>query len=108
MKQMRHGDVILIPITAQEAENMKKDAKKIDHENGRIILAYGEVTGHCHSLICKDANLWQVSENNKLLELPAISKLSHQEHKTIELQPGCYQIVQKRQYTPNGWETVSD
>ena len=105
---MRHGDVILQPISQDEANQLKEKATKIKRENGYLTLAEGEVTGHHHSFSNKGAELWQLDETSKLLELSEVSSLSHQEHKTINVEPGCYRVIQKRQYTPNGWETVAD
>jgi hypothetical protein len=106
-KPSRHGDVIIYPISAEEAAQLKAKAKKVDRDNGRLILAYGEVTGHAHAVTEPTAMLFDL-EDSKLLELPKISALSHEEHNSLELPAGSYRIYQKRQYKPNGWETVKD
>jgi hypothetical protein len=45
MQIVRQGDVPVVPVSA-----IPGSAKPIARDNGRIILAYGEVTGHAHAL----------------------------------------------------------
>lgn len=42
----RQGDVLIKPIKSIPNESL---LKKVDKDDGRVILAYGEVTGHCHA-----------------------------------------------------------
>ena len=107
-KASRHGDVVIYPISDKEAAELKAKAKKADRENGRLILAHGEVTGHAHAVVEPTASMFDLDDDSKLLELPNLTVLSHEEHKDIELPPGSYRVYQKRQYKPNGWETVRD
>ena len=51
-KQIRQGDVLLVPCEA------KPTGKKVKPVKGRTILAYGEVTGHNHSLDSRVAALF--------------------------------------------------
>ena len=41
----RQGDVLIIPIA-----NLPAKLQKVPRENGRAVLAHGEVTGHAHAI----------------------------------------------------------
>ena len=43
--KFRQGDVGLIPVAS-----LPDGAKKVPRDKGRIVLAYGEVTGHAHAI----------------------------------------------------------
>lgn len=45
---IRQGDVLLIPVT--RAFKLPADAQEVLLDRGRIVLAYGEVTGHAHAI----------------------------------------------------------
>ena len=103
------------------------------HE-GRIILAFGEVTGHCHEVLTEigavpDIGVAQFFEVDGRRELVILEKceLTHQEHGKITLDPaqqiqvrqgdvllsplgpGVWQVTQQQeQYQPNEWRSVAD
>ena len=92
----RQGDVLLhevdsIPATAQIAE---RDA-------GRLVLAYGEVSGRAHVIDAPDeqATLLTIAENERFLRLVADVDLVHEEHASIHLPAGLYQVVRQRVWT---------
>ena len=93
----RHGDVLLKIVD-------KSKGKKLKH----LILAEGEVTGHLHQITKGDAELY---DDNGTLYLHVDSdnaELTHEEHKTIILPKGDYEITIQREYTPEGWQHVAD
>lgn len=94
---IRHGDVQIIKIDSIPSDAMKLDRKE---------LAFGEVTGHAHRTDLGE--LFETKDGNLYLKVSELSKVSHEEHKTVTLQPGCYRVSIKRQYTPEGWENVQD
>lgn len=83
--------------------SMPKDVKKLE---GRNELAFGEVTGHAHRSLVGE--LFETRKGELYLRNEKLDKLSHEEHRTIELTPGCRHIAIKRQATEAGWEQVSD
>lgn len=94
---LRHGDVVLVKIPEIPSEaKLIKDRKE---------LAYGKVTGHAHRL---DVGELFETKDGKLYCKVGKAKLSHEEHKTLTLKPGDYEVIIKRQYTPEGWERVAD
>lgn len=45
MNLIRQGDVLITPVSSLPA-----GSAEIPNDNGRIVLAYGEVTGHAHAI----------------------------------------------------------
>lgn len=86
----------------KKVNELPAGAKKLSRKE----LAYGEVTGHSHKVDVGD--LFETKNGELFLKVENLSKLSHEEHKTIVLNPGVYQVFVKRQYTPEGWEAVRD
>ena len=98
---------------------------------GRIILAFGEVTGHCHEVLT-DAGLipaaefFEVDGVRTLIVLEPCA-LVHQEHSRIVLDParqeqirqgdvllqptgpGTWRVIQQREWAgPDQWRPVAD
>jgi hypothetical protein len=48
--QFRQGDVYL-----RRVEALPKELREIPRDGGRIILAYGELTGHAHAIDAPEA-----------------------------------------------------
>ncbi len=93
----RHGDVLISKVSEVKG-------KKLAH----LVLAEGEVTGHAHRITAGEAELY---ESNGVLFLKVVSehaKLTHEEHKPIDLPKGDYEITIQREYEPEGWRNVAD
>ncbi|MDZ4834921.1 MAG: hypothetical protein SGJ27_14175 [Candidatus Melainabacteria bacterium] len=101
--QYRQGDVLLVKVDMAMAPegSVQQDA------DGRIVLAYGEVTGHAHAIDANFASLYQW-KGDRLIEAKPGARLVHEEHSTIELEPGFYKVVQQREYEPGSFRTVID
>jgi len=72
-------------------------------------LAYGEATGHSHRVATLDAA--QVYECGEGLYLSVSAEgvaIVHEEHKTIDLPKGDYQITIQREYSPEAIRNVVD
>lgn len=103
-QQYRQGDVFLVRV-----ESLPKNVTKTKRDNGRVILAYGERTGHAHALVEKDVTLYQTEDKSRFLEIRKnAANLSHEEHATITLEPGVYEVVQQREYSPEAIRNVAD
>jgi hypothetical protein len=87
---IRQGDVFVrriaeIPATAKEVKR-----------NGRIVLAYGEVTGHAHAIAEDWVTELQDEANRRYLDVRGRSAtLVHEEHTAHVLDPGVYEVVQQ-------------
>jgi hypothetical protein len=94
MEIYRQGDVLLRRV--EPAENIGKEKRR----DGDLILAYGEVTGHAHRI--KDETVREfTSEDRRFLEVMGISAdVTHEEHATVTLPQGVYEVIQQREYQP--------
>jgi hypothetical protein len=89
----RQGDVLLVPADAMP------QGRPIDAEDGRLVLARGEATGHHHSVAVEDGELVDAAEG-VFLRIMEATPLVHQEHGAITLEPGVYRVVRQREYVP--------
>lgn len=102
----RQGDVLILRI-----ENMPKAIEPVARENGRIVLAHGEVTGHAHAIKDDRAALFR---DPKLMAVFMLVSgdgpvaLEHDEHDTIHIPPGRYQVIRQREYSPQAIRNVAD
>lgn len=94
-RQFRQGDVLL-----SQVEEIPTDVREVVRDSGRIILAYGEVTGHAHAISAPDseATLLSTGENERFLRLVAEVALEHEEHTTLSIPAGMYRVVQQREW----------
>lgn len=113
----RQGDVAILRLN----EPPKGERKERKRDRGRVILAYGEVTGHAHAITDKkvihfdtddaveaanqllasigvDAML---SEHNapSFLSVEDAATVEHDEHAPIALEPGNYLAVRQREWS---------
>ena len=97
----RQGDVFLIPTDTigGRQESREKD--------GDIILAHGEVTGHAHRIKDKKASTFYL-DGKRYLMIEGPTDLTHEEHATITLPPGNYEVRIQREYTPEEIRNVVD
>jgi hypothetical protein len=101
----RQGDVLLVARSAK----IPKSAMLTPRDNGRVVLAYGEVTGHAHALLDDGVDLYEdAAKEVRVLKVDALSSLVHEEHGTITLAPGLYDVIQQREYTPDAIRNVAD
>ncbi|MDE2100195.1 MAG: hypothetical protein KGL39_23265 [Patescibacteria group bacterium] len=103
-KMARQGDVLVRRVHA-----MPQSVKKVDwQKERRVILAYGEVTGHAHALDLSFATMFQTDEGKRFIEVVEGAALSHEEHATVTPEPGIYEVIQQREYTPEAIRNVQD
>lgn len=91
----RHGDVPIHPIKELKGEKIK--------HNGSHILAWGDKTGHNHTITVSDVSLmdvYKISENTWCLDLRSTATVTHPEHKTLTIEPGWYFVGREREIDP--------
>src|SRR5687767_13522088 len=94
--QVRQGDVLL-----ERVRSIPKGAARKPTDNGRVILAYGEVTGHAHAVVVERTDAETVEaflaelNGETYLSAPAGASVVHEEHGTIPLEPGAYRVVRQ-------------
>jgi len=87
------GDVPIYPYEGEITGELKK-------HNGSFILAYGEKTGHHHTISVAEPSTMEIRElpnGNFILDLKAKATIKHQEHLDIQVLPGIYRIGRERE-----------
>ncbi len=104
MLQIRQGDVLLVE------HKIPNKTTEIPKENGKSILALGEVTGHHHRFAAKNVKMFRDDAGGGAFCLiekqPA--ELVHEEHSKIVLPPGSYKQGYQVEYTPKELRRVAD
>ena len=88
---VQQGDVLLKIIT-----DLPSGEKKIISK-GKITLAEGEATGHSHTIEEEDSQLIQIGDRI-ILDLRGKSTIIHQEHKSIDLENGLWEVGKVQEY----------
>lgn len=95
MKQFRHqGDVPIYPYSGDVI------GEKVQH-NGSVTLAYGEATGHHHTVYVPnidDMEAVKTPDGGWILTLKSEGILKHQEHLPIKIPAGVYRIGREREH----------
>lgn len=107
-QMFRQGDVLLRRVDA-----MPVGVQPEKTDNGRVVLAYGEVTGHAHAIACTEAKSFSMADAagavRRFLDVASGGAvLKHEEHSALPLPPGVYEIVQQREYFPDAIRNVAD
>lgn len=87
----RHGDLCIKSI-----KELPMGLTKLNHNR----VAEGEVTGHAHTLLGNDFELYQDTKGTMYLHIEQPTKITHQEHKTKELEKGFYIVEVEKEYCP--------
>lgn len=104
MTQYRQGDLLIIRDDSADITGLP--AQKRD--NGRCILAYGEVTGHAHALTIDATMYGETVGDGGVLVVNEAGELVHEEHAPIALNPGRYRVIRQREYARGGIRNVAD
>ncbi len=89
----RHGDIGLQSVEKAEGEILS--------HKGSFVLAEGETTGHKHVISVKNPNdleILQTKDGRYFFKLKSEGEITHEEHKTIKVSPGTYEMKREREY----------
>ena len=120
----RQGDVLLVKVEANEVPEGLIENKR--DKIGRIVLAYGEHSGHSHAI--RDRNVTSLRLSTTQEDPSGVSgmvdyiyvggsgaALHHEyesgtmaEHHPISLDEGYYRVVLQREYSPEGIRRAQD
>jgi len=118
---IRQGDVALFLVTGLPA-----GCKEVPNDKGRIVLAYGEVTGHAHAIADHragaageiaeaaisraqaKARLYVAPNGDRYLEVKETVHLRHEEHDEHAIVPGVYLLPVQTEYSPQALRRVED
>lgn len=119
----RQGDILIVAI---DAADIPANMHTLKREQGRVILAHGEVTGHAHAILDKRAELVAPGDDQQLVTVDEAAELYllvhgadpvelvHDEHTTITLpgsttdKPAAYKVIRQTEYTPERLIQVQD
>ncbi len=105
MRQVRQGDIYLIPITILNTKKLKQIGEK------NYTLAMGEISGHGH-IVHGDVKIFsnnikgrnpqsqiliQVGDGKASLKHEFTDGIWTKEHFPIEIEPGIYEVVRQRE-----------
>jgi hypothetical protein len=104
--EIRQGDVALVRVDGNIPKGWVRSAS-----GDRLVLAYGEVTGHCHAFTrLNRVALFRPDDmpigGVVLVSEPAV--LEHQEHSPLTLPPGLYIQAIQVEETPDAIRVVED
>lgn len=90
----RHGDLLIL------ASKIPDGAKAVKSN----VLAKGTATGHSHTIVAEPKEpkpaIYKF-ENKMWIECKGKSFLKHQEHATIPIPPGTYEVRRQVEYVPS-------
>ena len=89
----RHGDILFFPVADPKTENVE--------EKDSHIVAWGEATGHNHLLTAAlgaKVAAMKGFDGKDYIRLTKPATLTHQEHKTLSIDPGTYEIRREQEH----------
>lgn len=116
------GDILLVPVN--------KALKNHKPLPGKVVVGYGEASGHSHVLVgdvqwlvdaldaialdrfanglpASEPVMVQVGDGVRLAHLDAMQRPTA-DHAAIDIPPGTYQVVRQRQWTAGAIRAVAD
>ncbi len=93
----QQGDVLVFSVSQDQ---WPQNLRRVEKENGRLVLAKGEATGHAHTIADPAADLFSNDSGELFLTASGEITVSHEEHKPITLSPGQYKIGIVREVDP--------
>ena len=102
MKMYRQGDVMI-----RLVEEIPTGAKERKAVKGRHVLAEGEATGHAHVIRSKGVHAFDF-DSRGYLRVERSAVVEHEEHSAITLEPGIYEVIRQREYSPEAIRNVAD
>lgn len=96
----RQGDVLLMPCPKIPAR-----AHQEPPEDGRVVLARGETTGHSHTIAADRVTYFREDGSGSgggyiRVDGSTPVDLLHEEHAPLTIPPGNYRVVRQREYQP--------
>jgi hypothetical protein len=123
--QFRQGDVLVERV---DFDPKSRPHKVVPRDGGRVVLAYGEVTGHAHAIAEAQAEMIELETGERFIIvkggirlesaegrslLPSYEGktgvlLRHEEHHAHGFTPGSYRVIRQHEYSPEEIRNVAD
>ncbi len=92
---IRNGDILLKSI-----EKLPDNLKQI-FQGTKFTVALGETTGHSHTIVAEPAiEVLEDEKGKRYIKVVSEGEINHQEHKTIKIQKGIYEVINEKEYDP--------
>ena len=93
---IRQGDILIA-----QTNHIPANTTPVPLENGHVVLAHGEVTGHAHvvddpTVVFLATDLADLAD--RFLRVERECRVVHDEHDPITLPPGDYVVRRQREY----------
>lgn len=105
MKPIRQGDVLLVPVATIPGR-----LDRVPRDRGRLVLAYGEATGHAHIVegdaLLLTADIEELDELFLRVEAEAelvhgdLASLAGGDHDALAVPAGAYRVLRQKEYRP--------
>lgn len=91
----RQGDVAF-----RKVSKLPEGLKKMDLVNNRVIVGFGETSGHTHGFEQGAAATLYANEDGskRYVSLEKPADLVHDEHTSISFEPGVFEVIQQKEY----------
>lgn len=101
---IRQGDVTLVRVSG-----LPVGATRLAR-SGRLIVQDGEATGHAHAIVERGVDLYGDGLDARFLAVLAEGGVSlvHEEHDTLTVPAGVYEVRIGRVWSPAGTRRVTD
>ncbi len=103
--QYRQGDILLCAV-----ERIPPDVKPVPRDGDRVVVAEGELTGHAHAFAAKGVRLFREKGSHRFFLRVGKrgAALRHEEHGSILVPQGQYELKRQREYAPAASRRVRD
>lgn len=96
MMQCRQGDIFLERVVL----DLAPEVRVVPLDAGRVVLAYGEATGHAHAFHGDHVTQHETADGTRYVTIAvAPAALLHEEHAPITVPPGLYRVRRQREWT---------
>jgi hypothetical protein len=101
---VRQGDVLLI-----RRSRAPRGLAPVARENGGVVLAHGEVTGHAHQLRGPQVAMFRDDGGNAYVRVTGKpDQLVHEEHTAHTITPGDFELAVQVEHEPADIRIVAD
>ena len=112
MRLYRQGDVLLRgvePGLSSAWRPAELPAASTVEEQGEVVLAHGERTGHRHRFAARaPVRAWSEGRRRFVVVGGRGARLVHEEHGPISIPPGAYEVVIQQEFSPYRLAPVED
>lgn len=107
-EHIRQGDVLLIRRAPGHVPPLHH-LNELPRENGGVVLAHGEHTGHSHQLRGPTVALFRDGGGHEYLKVrEAPDDLVHEEHTAHRISVGDFELAAQVEYDPIAMRVVAD